>query len=241
MFQRRDRMKAVFMPEIAAIVPAYNEEKTIAEVVQTLKRAACFTQIIVISDGSTDRTSEAARTAGATEVHELSERAGKGNAMLHGLRHTAAPIVFFADADLKGFRPEHVLVLVEPVRRGELAMAVGLRDRGPLLLKIEAVLPLIAGERALRREVIESVAPEHLRGFKVEAAMNYRCRAAHWPYRGIPLHGLGIRTKVEKVGWFRAVPQYIKMYWQVASAIVSVRLARLLGKFVLPAAESREL
>lgn len=221
-----------FMQEIAAIVPAYNEEKTIAEVVQTLKRAACFSQIIVISDGSTDRTSEVARAAGATEVHELGERAGKGSALLHGLRHTAAPIVFFADADLKGFQPEHVRALIEPVLRGELAMAVGLRDRGSLLVKIEAILPLIAGERALRREVIESVAPEYLRGFKVEAAMNYRCRVAHWPYRGIPLKGLGIRTKVEKVGLFRAVPQYIKMYWQVVSAIVSVRVARLSGKFV---------
>lgn len=223
------------MGRFAAIVPAYDEERTVGDVVRTLVRSGEFEDVIVISDGSTDGTAEAARRAGATVVHELPAKSGKGAAMLHGLRHTSAPYVFFADADLKGFTVEHVRMLVEPVRSGRLAMTASLRDRGPIANAFERVMPLIGGERAMRREVIEAIPPKFLRGFRVEAAMNYHCRIRGWKYAGILLPGLTLRTKVDKVGLWRAIPQYLEMTYEVVSAIVEVRLARLAGRFVADA------
>ena len=220
------------MSKTAAIIPAYNEEKTVAAVVSAFKNSGRFQTIIVVSDGSTDQTAEAAKAAGADAVYEFSERSGKGAAMLHGLRHTDAEIIFFADADLVGFKSEHAALLLDPVIRGEAAMAVGLRYRGAGLVSFMRFLPLIGGERAMRREVIETIRPEHLRGFHAEEALNYNCRKRGLKYLGILLPGLHIRTKVHKVGWRRALPQYLKMSWEILAAIIGVRIADLFGKFL---------
>ncbi len=217
--------------EAAAIVPAYNEEKTVGDVVRTLVASGAFRDVVVISDGSTDGTAAAARAAGATMVHELREKGGKGAALLHGVRHTTAPILLFADADLRGFTIAHVRLLLDPVIRGEKMMMVGLRDRGPLFVALEARLPLVGGERGLRREVIEGIPPVFLRGFRVEAALNYHCRSRRWAYGSVRLPGLMMRKKAAKVGPLRAIPEYAIMTYQVASAMLSVRLARLRGAF----------
>src|SRR3989338_6070649 len=116
--------------KVAAIVPAFNEAKTIGGVVKTLKSSPLIGEVIVISDGSTDATAEIAREAGADLVHEFPWRHGKGSAMGHGVTHTDSSVLFFADADLSGFTVKHIEDIVKPVLAGTYAQVVGLRDRG---------------------------------------------------------------------------------------------------------------
>ncbi|MBI4437629.1 glycosyltransferase [Candidatus Uhrbacteria bacterium] len=212
------------MTKIAAIIPAYNEEMTIAQVVRPLYASPFIQEVTVVSDGSTDATSRTAREAGAT-VFELPHRGGKGEAMLYGLARTDAPIVVFFDADLIGLTPDHVERLVRPVLRGERTMNVGLRDRGRLLMSIMRRLPLISGERALLRTVMEEVDPRFLRGYMVEIALNEHCRARGLSYGAVELPGLHIRRKDQKVGVPRAVLQYFCMFYQVAKALLVVKVA----------------
>ena len=218
------------MKNVTAIIPAYNEEITIAQVVATLKASSCIQEILVITDGSTDRTAEIAREAGAT-VHELFPNGGKGEAMCYGVVQSGAPIIAFFDADLLYLTPEHVEQLVTPVVRGERAMNVGLRDRGVLVTALTAFLPLISGERAMQRSVFEGVPKRFLRGFMVEVALNYYCRARGLRLGFVKLRGLSIRRKYQKVGLSRAVLQYGRMIFQIVQAMVIVRVARLFGKF----------
>lgn len=217
-------------PRVAAIVPAYNEEPTIGDVVRTLVSFSDIDEVIVVANGSTDRTADRAREAGATKV-DIMPAHGKGEAMQHGLTHTDAPIIFFLDGDLRGLTGEHLRLVLKPVLTGEKIMNVGLRDRGPFLMKLAAHLPLIGGERALHRSVFERVPPQYLRGFMVEIAMNYSCRARRLPYGSVPLPGLTIRRKIEKVGFFVGLWQYIKMFSTVFYAMAAVRWARWTGRF----------
>lgn len=213
------------MPKIAAIVPAYNEEETVGGVVEPLVESGLFSDIIVISDGSTDGTAEAARLAGATLVHELPKRAGKGAALEHGMAHTDADFVAFFDADLIGFTPEHARLLIDPVVRGARAMNTGWRDRGALWNFVqERFMPLIGGERAMGRHIFEDIPSRYVRGFMIEAATDYYCRANKLPYGGTMLPGLTMRKKYQKVGWAKAIGEYAHMYWQVAAAMVRVRM-----------------
>jgi glycosyltransferase involved in cell wall biosynthesis len=212
--------------KIAAIVPAYNEEKTVANVVGPLAASKLFDEIIVISDGSTDGTSTAARTAGATTVHELPINGGKSSALQHGVTHTDAEFVAFFDADLIGFTAAHARAIVEPVLNGQLAMSVGWRDRNWLSNFTQRFLPLIAGERAMRRDIFENIPERFIHGFMIEAATNYYCRANRLPYGATLLKGLTVRTKYQKVGWAKALPEYARMYYQVLKAMVLVRLHR---------------
>lgn len=216
---------------IAAIVPAYNEAETIGAVVRALVSSGLFSEVVVISDGSTDKTAARAREAGATLVHELPRRGGKGKAMQHGVTHTDSPIIFFSDADLYGLNTTHIHAVLDPVLRGDRVMNVGLRDRGRLMMKISAHLPLIGGERALYRHIIEAIPDRYLRGFMVESALNYFCRVNRFTYGSTPLYGLKIRHKYQKVGLVRGALQYLHMWYQIVRAILTVRLAHLAGKF----------
>jgi len=217
---------------VSAIVAAYNEEPTIGPIVETLVASKMFRDVIVISDGSTDKTAEIARAAGASLVHQMPWKHGKGAAMMHGVAHTDAPLLFFLDADLKGLTVDHLKKILEPVESGKLAMCVGIRDRGALAMKIAAQLPLIGGERAMLRKVFEDIPDRYLQGFMVEGALNYSCRSRHLPYGTVELPGLHIRRKMQKVGFWKGLIEYIHMSYQVWTAIVIVRLARLQGRFV---------
>lgn len=216
--------------KVVAIVPAYNEEATIGSVVGVLRQSPYLSEVLVISDGSVDRTAELARAAGA-RVYEIPRQGGKGEALLHALTHTNAPVLAFFDADLLGLTVEHIEQLVLPVLNGSLAMCVALRDRGRILTALTRHLPLISGQRVLKREVIQNVPVQFLRGFMVEAALNYYCRANGFHYGVVQLKGLSIRRKYEKVGYGHSVLQYIGMFYQVAKAMVIVRLKHLREKF----------
>lgn len=217
------------MQQVTAIVPAFNEEKTIGAVVHALVSSGCFHSVVVVSDGSTDQTAVVAREHGA-DVIVLEKNVGKGAALLHGVKQTSAPILFFADADLFGFSHDHISSLLTPIIEQGAAMTVGLRDRGEFALKIGKFLPLIGGERALRREVICHIPDHFLSGYAVEAAMNYHCKIRGWPYECVPLRGVHLRTKIQKVGWVRGLPQYMRMGFQVLSAMLRVRFAHIFQK-----------
>jgi len=88
---------------VIAVIPAYNEELSIGSIV--LKARQIVERVIVVDDGSTDRTAEVARMAGA-EVIGLPENKGKANALLTGLKHARdfgcrAAVVIDGDARYK--------------------------------------------------------------------------------------------------------------------------------------------
>lgn len=212
------------MTKVTAIIPAFNETATIGEVVHILMSSPDIEQVLVISDGSVDQTAFVARQAGAI-VHELFPNKGKGEAMRFGLSQTDAEIVVFFDADLLCLTLEHVRLLLLPVITGKRMMNVGLMDRGSLLTALFAHLPLISGQRAMKREVFEGVPSRFLRGFMVETALNYFCRSRKYSYGSVKLSGLSIIRKYEKVGFTRAVLQYIRMFYQIVMAMVIVRIS----------------
>jgi glycosyltransferase involved in cell wall biosynthesis len=97
--------------KIAAVIPAYNEEKHIGDVVRRTRQQ--LDSVLVVDDGSTDKTAERAREAGAeVVVHE--QNRGKGETIKTGLRHWLAirggeqfDFVIILDADGQ-HRPEEI-------------------------------------------------------------------------------------------------------------------------------------
>lgn len=111
-------------PKISVIIPAYNEEKSLAHVLNDLPKDRLH-QVIVVDNRSTDRTAEVARENGATVVHE--RRRGYGRACLTGMAALEDPdIVVFLDGDYSDY-PEEISLLVEPILKGEADFVVGSR------------------------------------------------------------------------------------------------------------------
>ena len=191
--------------KVAAIVPAYNEGKTIGNVLKTLKLAKEIDEIIVVSDGSTDQTAQISKSFGV-RVLEGPEREGKGKAMQKGVKNTDADIIVFFDADLIGLTPEHVSQLVQPILKGEAEMVVGIRDRigeTPLfLLKIDPLLAF-GGERALKREIFENLPERFSRGFEIETALNFYCKINKILVKYVKLKGLKMIIKEKKYGFLK--------------------------------------
>ncbi|MBM3204919.1 glycosyltransferase family 2 protein [Candidatus Uhrbacteria bacterium] len=206
---------------IAAIVPAYNEEQTIGTVVHELVHSGFFSEVIVVDDGSKDRTADRAKEKGAT-VYVQKKNSGKGGAMQYGVQKTNAPILFFCDADLLGLRAEHIRTLITPVQSGHASMCVGLRDRGLIGTWLMRMLPLIGGERALLREVFETIPAKHLVGYRAELMMNARCRALGGVIEKRVLRGLHIRRKIDKVGLWKGSYGYLKMFAQLVHAMMTI-------------------
>ena len=81
---------------------------------RTLRAARGIDEVIVVSDGSADRTAEEAQAAGA-RVISLRENVGKGGAVKMGAAATRAGILFLCDADFVGLQPTHVERILAPV------------------------------------------------------------------------------------------------------------------------------
>ena len=71
-------------PKIAAIIPAYNEEKRIAEVLKAIKNVPLIDETIVVDDGSTDKTESVAKNQNVT-VLRSEKNGGKGAALKFGI------------------------------------------------------------------------------------------------------------------------------------------------------------
>lgn len=113
---------------VCVIIPALNEEETIADVVGKVPREIAG-EIIVVDNGSNDRTAERAREAGARVVAE--PRRGYGRACAAGVRALGpdCQIVVFLDGDGSDC-PELMDRLVQPIENGRYDFVIGSRTRG---------------------------------------------------------------------------------------------------------------
>jgi glycosyltransferase involved in cell wall biosynthesis len=114
-------------PIIKVIIPAYNEQDSIAKVVNDIPKIV--DEIIVISNNSTDNTAINAKNAGATVLHE--NRKGYGYACLKGMdyienQETKPEIVVFLDGDYSDY-PEQLIALTAPIIEDNIDFVLGAR------------------------------------------------------------------------------------------------------------------
>ncbi len=120
--------RAVPPAGIALIIPALNEEPSIARSLAELPRGL-YAQVLVVDNGSTDRTAAIARAAGATVVGE--PRRGYGSACLRGIAalDPATEVVVFMDADASDV-PAEAAALLAPILEGRADLVIGSRTLG---------------------------------------------------------------------------------------------------------------
>ena len=122
-----------FRDKVAVVIPAYNEEDNLAQVLRRIPERVCGveTAVLVVDDGSRDRTGDIARQHGATVARHVINRGG-GAALRTGYRLTAdsgAKVVVTLDADGQHL-PEEMSRLVGPIVEGEVDVAHGSRVLG---------------------------------------------------------------------------------------------------------------
>jgi len=217
---------------ITAIIPARNEEATIAEIVsRTLPVAE---EVLVVDGHSTDRTKAIVEGLGVRVVAD--NGVGKGDAIRVGARAATHDIVAYLDAD-GSHDPNDIPLLVEPIMRGQSDLVIGSRGRGgsdELHGDLEKLMRLLGGDiiliginwrfkskltdsqngfRAIRRDVLLDLdTTENITTIEQEMTM----KALKLGYRvsEVPAHEYARKAGTSKIVlkrvWFRYIYSWLK-------------------------------
>lgn len=127
----------MIQPIIKVIIPAYNEEKAIVNVINDIPKIV--SEIIVIDNNSNDKTSLVAKEAGATVLFEAKK--GYGYACLKGMdyikvQNSNPDIIVFLDGDYSDY-PEELIELIQPIVAKNIDFVIGarvkrLREKGAM-------------------------------------------------------------------------------------------------------------
>jgi glycosyltransferase involved in cell wall biosynthesis len=221
-------------------MPAHNEAARIAASVAAARGIAGVTDVVVVDDGSADKTAELARQAGARVV-SLPRNAGKGAALNAGLVHVddAADILLLLDADLGDTAAEGARLL-EPIVAGTADMTVGALERTPGSGGFGLVKGLarsgiahlvggdflpgapISGQRALSRAAWVAATP-FANGYGAEVALTVRALWAGLRIIEVPVAMRHAATGRDLAGFLHRGRQFL----DILGTIAALRFERL--------------
>lgn len=188
--QPRNEYTMSLRMKIAVLIPCYNEEATVAQVVREFKGELPEAEIVVFDNNSTDRTAERAREAGASV--RVERRQGKGFVVLQMFQKIEADIYVMVDGD-RTYPSRAVHRLIEPILDDRADMVVGSRlhagshsEFRPLnragnyffaslfrLIFKANLTDVLSGYRAFNRRFVQDV-PLFGGGFEVEAELTVK-------------------------------------------------------------------
>ncbi len=197
---RRDARPMSEALRVCALIPAYNEAARIADTVAALCARPEIDDVVVMDDGSSDGTAEIARAAGATLVL-TGRNGGKGAALAaaYAAARGRGDIFLLLDADL-GASAGEAVKLLPPLLAGEADMTIGLLPPDPdfaasgqsggrgFVVRLarwgiarrtgQTFTQPLSGQRALRRDVLETLGGTFAPGFGVEVDLTIRALQA---------------------------------------------------------------
>jgi glycosyltransferase involved in cell wall biosynthesis len=204
--------------KISVVVPAYNEEERLDATLRAIRKWNDGAELIVVDDGSQDRTAEIAAEL-ADVVIRNKQNGGKGFSLWNGFKQASGGVILFLDADL-GDSAVNAGDLVVPIqengvhmtiaclpralKRGGFGLVLGLARYGIERLSGFKCNAPLSGQRAIRREVLESMnglsdgfgievgltIDAVLKGFKVvEVPVSFRHRETGRDLRGFVHRG----------------------------------------------------
>ncbi|KUK77127.1 MAG: glycosyl transferase [candidate division WS6 bacterium 34_10] len=215
--------------KVTAIVPAYNEEKTVGKVLDVLITSDIPDEVICVNDGSTDNTlNEIKKYKEDIVIIDIGKNKGKGNALAEGIKKASGDILLFLDADLTTLSDMHLQLLLEPLLNGKYRAVLGYLVGGSGF----SLASNITGQRAYyRKDLMPHIKEMAGTKFGVEVFLNGLFSKNET--KKVPLPGLVGLYKYEKESPQDALNSYIK---------AGVEIARVIGnKRVLPKSDFKIL
>lgn len=170
--------------KIVAIIPAYNEEDTIKETIEDLKKVNLINNLVVVDDGSMDNTSTIVENMGI-DLIKLNRNRGKGFAIKEAVNRIDYDYLVLVDGDLGKTSSEiekliypvlndeadfSVAKFPKPLKKGGFGFVKRLAKRGVYIHTGKSIDTTLSGQRVYKREAVESInyIPDR---FGVEIAM----------------------------------------------------------------------
>ena len=203
---------------------AYNEQKTIVNLLKNVWDIPFFNEIIVINDGSQDTTGLLIKKLkGLVDIRDIhfQKNRGKGYAMAKGVELSNAEYLVFIDADLSNFTFGHANQLLSPLINGEADMVIGQPTETLINYDINPFKNL-SGQRALKKKdiipLLERMKPA---GYGVETLINLNYKANQKVIKHVCLDQLIHPTKFGKTKPHIALKEFIIEGCQILATTLS--------------------
>lgn len=210
------------MKTISVIIPVFNEEKTIAPIIERVKNVPLpiAREIIVVDDASTDKTVQILKAISGIRLVESSRNQGKGAALRKGFEAAGGDLILVQDADLE-YHPEEYPKLLAPILAGKADIVYGSRflrkPRGTFLFwhylgnKFLTALSNRAGRvrltdmetcyKVFRREVLQKISLTSNR-FGFEPEFTIKAARRGFRFAEVPIHYTARSYRSgKKIGW----------------------------------------
>ena len=206
--------------KVTCIISAYNEEPRIGNVLKIVSNHNLINQVIVIDDGSTDKTLEVVNKFKNVELIINKKNMGKTKSVLKGIGKSKNNIVILLDADLIGLTNIEVSNLILPVLNNKVSVSLSLRKNSLLIFKLIG-LDFISGERVFDKHLLGdlNVFKKNLPSFGFESYMNSILIANKLKIKSVYLKNVSHTRKSKKQVFFRGTINDFKMIIQIIKTI----------------------
>lgn len=219
--------------KVTVMIPCYNEEQTIGEVVKRTLEVPleCDREVVVIDDGSTDNSASVVKPCSQVKLIVHDSRRGKGSAIKTGIQNSEGDIIVIQDADLE-YLPEDIPKLIKPIIDGEAEVVFGSRFKGSIkgmsvrhwfgnkiltlttcLLYSTWVTDVMTGHKAFAKEAIKNLKLRS-KGFGIELEITARVLQRGYKIHEIPIHYRYRRSGFTKISW---VDGFKSLFWLIKS------------------------
>jgi glycosyltransferase involved in cell wall biosynthesis len=199
------------MKRISAIICAYNEKNTIESVIRAASQSKLLSEIIVVNDGSEDKTSatlQHLRNEIDFKIIHLVENMGKGYAMATGVEQSTGGVIAFIDADLYDLNPCHIDELITPILKDEVDMVLGQPSETVINYAFNPFKVLTGERTVLKSDILPILENMRTSRFGVETLINLYYKANGKKVKYISLNGLKHPTKFQKTSVTDATKQF---------------------------------
>jgi len=205
---------------VSAIIPVFDEERTVAGVIGALLASPLIGEVIVVNDGSTDSSPKIIRSfKPGIKFIDIHKNRGKGFALAKGVRRAQGEIVTFWDADNFNMGQKHIRSLLEPILTKQTRIVLGYR-----VWKKDKVAPAqdLTGQRAYyRKDLLPHLKEISRSRFGVEVYLNDVFR--NQKTTRIPWTDLKTLQKYQKYSTGKAVQEYVKEGVEIAQTLARRR------------------
>lgn len=228
------------MIKVSCIIPAYNEEKGLGQVLSIVVPliGKNLHEVIVVDDGSIDNTKNVARQFSQIKLLEHKINKGKSFTVADGIKVSSGDFIFLLDADLKFLNEKNIIDLLEPIENEVSKVSISYRKNSCPLFPFKKI-DYLSGERILPKSFLSPKTGQMslLASYGLEVFINkiiiknrLSIKVVQWP-------NVENNFSTSKLGWYVGLKAIAKVWWNVLCTVSifemyyqNIKMSRLIIK-----------